>query len=121
MAPGVMAPAAAQQVFLSYHWQDRAAVEAVAGALPERGIEPFLDRWYLAPGQPWQSALQLILGRCQAVAVFIGQQGLGSWQQREAELALDRQAREAGFPVIPVLLPGADAALGFLKLNTWID
>ena len=27
----------------------------------------------------------------------------------------------AEFPVIPVLLPGADPVLGFLGQNTWID
>src|SRR5215831_15307920 len=115
-----MATGAAQQVFLSYHWQDRATVEAVARGLQQRGTRLFLDRWYLVGGQPWQSTLQGILGSCQAVAVFIGPQGLGSWQQRESELALDRQAHERGFPVIPVLLPGAEPPLGFLKLNTWV-
>jgi hypothetical protein len=62
-----------------------------------------------------------VLDRCKAVAVLIGPQGLGRWQQREAQLALDRQAREQGFPVVPILLPGGDPALGFLALNTWID
>jgi hypothetical protein len=47
---------------------------------------------------------------------------MGAWQQREYYKALDRQAHEPGFPVIPVLLPGADdPALGFLGLNTWVD
>ncbi len=36
-------------------------------------------------------------------------------------MALDRQARNPSFPVVPVLLPGADPPLGFLSLNTWID
>ena len=46
---------------------------------------------------------------------------MGPWQQREKDLALDRQARTPTFSVIPVLLPGADPALGFLSLNTWAD
>jgi hypothetical protein len=46
---------------------------------------------------------------------------LGRWQQRERDLALDRQTRDGAFPVIPVLLPGAEPALDFLGLNTWID
>ena len=55
------------------------------------------------------------------MAVFIGADGLGPWQQRERDLALDRQGREPGFPVIPVLLTSADPGLGFLRLNTWVD
>jgi hypothetical protein len=46
---------------------------------------------------------------------------MGPWQQREAYLALERQGREARFPVIPVLLPGAEPALGFLGQQTWVD
>jgi hypothetical protein len=46
-----------------------------------------------------------------AVAVFIGKE-LGGWQKREMYFALDRQVREEKqrrpFPVIPVLLAGAD-------------
>lgn len=50
---------------------------------------------------------------------------MGSWQQREQYLALERQAtaerRGQRFPVIPILLPGAEPPLGFLSQNTWID
>jgi hypothetical protein len=45
--------------------------------------------------------------------------------QRELWFALDRQVREEkegrAFPVIPVLLKGADLTPGFLFLNTWVD
>ena len=46
---------------------------------------------------------------------------MGPWQLREMNVALERQGKEAGFPVIPVLLPGSDPGLGFLGLNTWVD
>ncbi|MGZ9034734.1 MAG: nSTAND1 domain-containing NTPase, partial [Rhodospirillales bacterium] len=80
-----------------------------------------MDRWYLVAGQPWPQALEQAVSSCGAVAVFLGTQGLGPWQQRERDLALDRQGRDPSFPVIPVLLSPADPALGFLKLNTWVD
>jgi formylglycine-generating enzyme required for sulfatase activity/KaiC/GvpD/RAD55 family RecA-like ATPase len=108
-------------LFLSYHWRDRNMVESLAHALREKGLEVFLDRWYLVPGQRWQTALEKVLLSCRAAAVVLGPHGLGSWQQREKELALDRQAREEAFSVIPVLLPGAEPALEFLSLNTWVD
>jgi YD repeat-containing protein len=108
-------------VFFSYHWRDHTLVEGVARTLTTRGLRVFLDRWYLTPGQPWPQALERTLASCNSVAVFLGSDGLGPWQQRERDLALDRQGREPGFPVIPVLLKRADPALGFLKLNTWVD
>ena len=112
----------ATDVFLSYHWRDRVRVEAIAHWLStERNVSVFLDRWYLVPGQPWPQALEKALSSCNAVAVCVGAGDLGPWQMREMNLALERQAREPGFPVIPVLLPGADPVLGFLNQNTWID
>lgn len=108
-------------VFVSYNWRDRQPVESVATALRARGLSVFLDRWYLAAGQPWPAALENALRACAAVVVFLGPHGMGSWQQREKWFALDRQTRETGFPVIPVLLPGGEPALEFLSLNTWID
>ena len=109
-------------VFLSYNWRDHAAAEAIARALQQQyNLNVFLDRWYLVPGRPWPQALEDILGRCRAVAVLLSPEGMGPWQQRERDLALDRQAHESTFAVIPVLLPGADPALGFLRLNTWVD
>jgi hypothetical protein len=108
-------------VFFSYNWQDASAVEAVAHALRAQGLTVFLDRWYLVPGRPWHPALEEIIDACRAVAVFLGPPGMGSWQQRETELAFARQSRDSSFPVIPILLPGADPPLGFLALNTWVD
>jgi TIR domain len=108
-------------VFFSYNRVDHATVTRVAWALHQRQISVFLDRWYLAAGQPWPQALERTLASCSAVAVFLGAEGLGPWQHPERDLALDRQVREPDFPVIPVLLPGADPALGFLRLNTWVD
>src|SRR4030095_3807970 len=108
-------------VFLSYHSRDRAHVEAIARGLCQHDLRVFLDRWYLHPGRPWTQELQAALAACRAVVVCVGPADMGPWQQREAHMALERQAREPSFPVIPVLLPGADAVLGFLGQNTWVD
>ena len=112
-------------VFLSYHWRDHEKVEALARRLREQKLTVFLDRWYLTPGQSWPKALESTLAQCKAVAVCIGQGEMGPWQQREQYLALERQVsadrRGQIFPVIPVLLPGAEPPLGFLSQNTWVD
>jgi TIR domain len=116
-----MVAAAASDVFLSYSRADAPVVEAVRAHLSEAGITSFLDRTKLPAGQPWQPFLEGELGQSGAVAVFVGQR-MGSWQHREVQVALDRQAREHDFPVIPVLLPGIDdEPKGFLALQTWID
>lgn len=108
-------------VFLSYHSRDQAHVEMIAHDLRAKGLKVFLDRWYLVPGHPWPQELEQILSNCGAVAVCIGHGEMGPWQQREKDVALDRQSRDPTLPVIPVLLPGADPVLGFLRQNTWVD
>ncbi|MCG6940810.1 MAG: SUMF1/EgtB/PvdO family nonheme iron enzyme [Thiohalocapsa sp.] len=108
-------------VFLSYNPLDHAAVGHLARALEDRGLKVFLDRWELVPGSAWPEALAGHLAQCRAAAIVLGPHGMGPWQQRERTLALDRQGRNPRFGVIPVLLPNAEPALGFLTLSTWVD
>jgi TIR domain len=113
-------------VFISYSRADKEAVREVQSRLREAGVATFLDRDRLQAGQPWLSRLEEAITHCNAVAVFVGPAGLGTWQQREIQLALDQQAEaeRAGriFPVVPILLPNVeDPPGGFLRLQTWVD
>lgn len=111
-------------LFLSYNSTDRPSIVTVQTLLATRGITTFFDRDQLVPGMPWHKALEEGLRGVRAVAVFIGREPSG-WQKREMWFALDRQVREGNqghtFPVIPVLLAGADLTTSFLFSNTWID
>jgi WD40 repeat protein len=109
-------------VFLSYSRNDAPIAQRLVQALRSRGLKVFFDRDYLTPGQAWPVLLEKHLRACRAVAICLGPEGLGPWQQREQYVALDRQAQQRDFPVIPLLLPGAkDPPLGFLRLNMWVD
>src|SRR5215469_15105249 len=117
-----MAPTASSyDLFLSYNSVDPDIVENIAQRLRSEGLEPFLDRWYLAPGTRWRPKLEDTLNLCKAVSIFVGPGEMGSWQQREVDVALDLQSRSPNFPVIPVLLPGCEPPLGFLRQLTWVD
>ena len=118
--------AAAADVFLSYSRTDAPAVRQIQAYLKQAGLATFLDRDQLPAGQPWLSALEQAIARCAAVAVLVGPAGLGTWQKREVQLALDQQAEAERtghpFPVIPILLPKLeDPPGGFLRLQTWVD
>src|SRR5947208_13761400 len=112
-------------LFLSYNSADQKTIARIAKLLEGRGLQTFLDYRDLAVGLPWPEALEQALTQAGAVAVFLGSEGLGTWQKREMWFALDRQAqaekRGEHFPVIPVILPGGDPAVGFLSLTTWVD
>src|SRR5262245_64973688 len=83
--------------WLSYHSRERAQVEALARALESLSGRVFLDRWYLKPGLPWPQRLEAALRDCGVVVVWVGAGEMGSWQQREAYMALKRQGREPTF------------------------
>jgi hypothetical protein len=51
----------------------------------------------------WRPMLEKALGSNKAVAIFVGPGEMGSWQQKEVDIALDLQSKSPSFPVIPVL------------------
>jgi hypothetical protein len=53
--------------------------------------------------------------------IVLGPGGMTEWQRREADFAFDRAQRGEQVRVVPVLIPGGDPPLGFLRLNTWVD
>jgi tetratricopeptide (TPR) repeat protein len=115
-------------VFLSHSSADKPAVEALARRLAKEGIEPWLDKWHLIPGDPWQPAIEGALAESGTCAVFVGPSGFGPWQNEEMRAAIDQRVRESGrrFRVIPVLLPGAERAERsslptFLAAATWVE
>jgi hypothetical protein len=113
-------------VFLSYQRTDKEAVEYLARRLREAGLQVWLDRWNLIPGEPWQEAVEEALDDCATCAVFWGPRGLGPWQNEEMRVALERRVREQNYRVIPVLLPGCPEPEkakmpSFLKRVTWVD
>jgi hypothetical protein len=102
---------------------DKPVVKAIGEMLKERGILPWLDEWELRPGLPWQKALEQQIKQIGSVAVFVGKNGIGPWQDLE-QVAFIRQFVKRGCPVIPVILPDCDEAPElpvFLEGMTWVD
>jgi WD40 repeat protein len=113
-------------VFLSHRRGDKPAVEELARRLVRKGIEPWLDKWHLIPGTPWQEAIEKALSECTSVAVCIGPGGTGPWQDEEIRAAISQRVQDRGFRVIPVLLPGArreeiGPLPAFLAATTWVE
>src|ERR1700726_3893070 len=100
-------------VFLSHSSTDKPAVEELARRLAKEGIQAWLDKWNLVPGEPWQPAIEKALAESETCAVFVGPSGLGPWQTEEMRLAINRRVTDTRnrFRVIPVLLPRASATV----------
>lgn len=110
-------------VFLSHNSRDKPAVEEIATLLRDRGLRVWLDKDQLRPGLPWQEGLEEGVRTSRSVAVFVGEDGMGAWQQPEMRAFLARARREE-IPVIPVLLPGCPESPQlslFLEAMTWVD
>ncbi len=121
-----MSPPDVYDVFLSHANADKPSMEALAHRLREDGLNPFLDKWDLVPGEPWQKALEDALAQSRTCAVVVGQGEMGPWHTREMRVALDQLAGNPSFRVIPVLLPGArrpadDKLPSFLRQLTWVE
>lgn len=119
------------KIFLSHNSADKPAVETLAfrlRAVAENDIDPWLDKWNLIPGAPWQKELEDTISNCDVAAVFVGPHGLGPWHHEEMRTLISRRVedRTGSFRVIPVLLPGAkrgdrSSLPNFLVNTTWVE
>ena len=110
-------------VFLCHNGKDKPAVMEIGKQLKEYGILPWLDQWELRPGLPWQRLLEQQIEKINSAAVFVGENGIGPWEQEELEAFL-REFTRRGCPVIPVLLPNTRTEVKlppFLSGRTWAD
>jgi internalin A len=93
-------------VFLCHNSEDKTAVRDIARQLAEKGIRPWLDEEQIRPGTPWQTALGQQIEGIKSAAVFVGESGLGPWQNEEIQALLSEFIRR-GCLVIPVILASA--------------
>ncbi len=110
-------------VFLSHNSSDKAAVGELGKALKARGLRVWLAQWEIAPGRPWQVAMEQIIRTTRSAAVLVGRDGLGPWKDRAMRVCLS-QFVDRGLPVIPVLMRGVPKKPElprFLREFTWVD
>jgi sugar/nucleoside kinase (ribokinase family) len=110
-------------VFLSHNAKNKAITVEVKQLLSESDYAAWLDVDELIPGGDWQQGIEAGILDSRSVAVLVGKDGLGPWEDLEMRAALTL-AVENNRPVIPVLLPGARKKPRlpiFLSGRTWVD
>lgn len=115
-----------KKVFLSHNSADKPSVEKLAEKLVAAGFRPWLDKWNLVAGDPWQPALEAALKECDVCAVFLGSDLDGPWHNQEMQLAINRRVYDKQFRVVPVLLPTKTPRKrgsypGFLGNLEWVE
>ena len=93
-------------VFLCHNGEDKEEIRKIADNLENQGVNPWLDEREIRPGTSWQTALGEQIENIKSAAVFVGESGLGPWQNQEIQ-ALLSQFVKRNCPVIPVVLPSA--------------
>ncbi|MCY2987240.1 MAG: toll/interleukin-1 receptor domain-containing protein [Planctomycetota bacterium] len=110
-------------VFLSHNSKDKPTVRELKRSLTTHGFAVWLDEDELRPGIPWQQLLESGIRASGSVAVLVGKDGFGPWEDEEMQAAIVLAVKDKR-PVIPVLLPGAATQPElpmFLGNRTWVD
>ncbi|MES2669684.1 MAG: toll/interleukin-1 receptor domain-containing protein [Pseudomonadota bacterium] len=110
-------------VFLSHNSTSKPLVRELANELKSIGLRVWLDEDELQPGAIWQKELERGIRSSAAIAVLVGQDGIGPWEDEEVMAALIL-AKKSGHPIIPVILPDAPKTPDipfFLNSRTWVD
>lgn len=110
-------------VFMCHNSEDKTEIKKIAINLRTRGVLPWLDEWELRPGFPWQMELEKQINNIKSAAVFVGNSGMGPWQNMEVN-AFIRKFVDRQSPVIPAILKSCSKAPEIpILLNgmTWVD
>ena len=105
-------------VFLSYHWADRAIAHRIAEALRSNGLRVWFDAWIIKPGDDIFLAIERGLEEARVQVVCLSPSALGSdWINLERAIVPFRDLKRR---LVPVLL--ADCELpDSLRLVKCID
>ena len=94
-------------VFLCHNSKDKDVVRAVDSVLKDFKIKTWLDEVDLRPGRSWKPEIHELITTVRSIAIFIGENGFGSYQEKEIEDVL-LQFSSKDRPIIPVLLPNTE-------------
>lgn len=109
-------------VFVSYSRLDFTVAETVRDALIAEGIDAYLDRFDIAPGEDWQARIGSLIAAAEKVVFLISPSSIAS---RICQWEIDQTERlgKSLLPVLvrdtdPALMPGRLSRLNFLDMCT---
>ena len=96
-------------IFISYSREDSTSAKKLYASLKHAGLQSWLDRSTLVPGEDWVSAIDKGIRKCDVFLLLCGegQRRESSFVERELQIAFERAREDPSFRIIPVLLPGS--------------
>lgn len=111
-------------VALSFAGEDRAAAEALAGALIERGVTVFYDRYEQASlwgGDLYEHLLDVYQNQARYCVMFLSAHyARSAWTNQERRAAQARAFREKEAYILPIRLDATEIP-GILPTVAWVD
>ena len=111
------------RIFLSFNSKDMALAEAIRAGLSriDQSAQIFFSPVSLGAGF-WLPKLAEEIAQAEAFLLLIGPTGIGPWQEVEYFTAFDRHVIDKHFPLVPVMVAGAEApGLSFLRTLNWVE
>lgn len=98
--------------FFTYARDDKDAARELEDRLAAFGIRFASDfgEGGLREGESWLAQLEDLLSLSDSYLILAGHREINRWVKAELEVALDRNANDPGFRIVPVLLPGVSPA-----------
>ncbi|NVO10748.1 MAG: TIR domain-containing protein [Bacteroidales bacterium] len=114
------------KLFLSYNSKNRTIVEGIADSLKKNGFEIFFDKESIGAGDIWAQKIQTGIESSNATLVFIGEEGIGAWQNKEIIAIVNDCIKKSSYKVIPVLIPTSNKFIDyrlpwFLSDYQWVE
>ena len=111
------------KVFLCHAHADRDAVRALYARLTKDGVDAWLDKEKLLPGQDWELEIRKAVREADVVVVCLSKQfNQAGFRQKEVRLALDTamEQPEGEIFIIPARLEECDTLESLRKWH-WVD
>ncbi len=111
------------KVFLCHAHADRDAVKALYARLTKDGVDAWLDKEKLLPGQDWELEIRKAVREADVVVVCLSKQfNQAGFRQKEVRLALDTamEQPEGEIFIIPARLEECDTLESLRKWH-WVD
>jgi len=119
------------RLFISYNRKNQAFVKNIVEWLTTENfsnvVEVFFDGNSLNAGDEWVQKIDKALSESSCCLVFIGEDGIGAWQNKEVLKAVNRCVSEKGeYKIIPLILPHENKSISksfpwFLADYQWIE
>lgn len=112
-------------VFISYAREDGEHAQKLCSELKSLGVDPWLDRDKLLPGQKWRAEIEFAIRKADFFIALLSFNSVGKrgYVQKELRLGIDilEQVPDSDIFLIPARIDGCEPSHESLRELQWVD